>query len=525
MTHFSPDLEPLPGVTLGALQGLLGAELSDPAAASVEVRGAVGDNRQVRPGNLMVALPGEHVHGAKFAADAQARGAVAFLTDPAGVEIARAAGCELPALVVPSPGAVAARAAAAAWGNPADKLRLFGVTGTNGKTTTTYLLGEILRRLGRRSGAIGTVEVRVGEESIPAQLTTPQATDLQALFAVMVQSGCSDLVMEVSSHALALGRVATLTYRVAGFTNLTQDHLDFHGTMEDYFDAKARLFTPEYSQLQVVNVGDKWGRQLVSRIGATNPAGLVTFALDSPENPAAGMVGPLAPTWTVRAREAAGEPTLITFTAESGEAFTARLAMPGHFNAANAALAILMVWADLAAATNPTAATGTLTAALEAPLEVSVPGRMEVISARPRVIVDFAHNPDATEKLLQNLAPTTSGRLILVFGSAGQRDALKRPIMGKIAVENADLVYVTDDDPHEEDPAAIRADVLRGCVGGKAEVVEIPDRREAIHAAIKAAAPEDTVVLAGRGHETEQPVGIGSVPLDDREVAREALRG
>lgn len=500
---FMPDLGKIELTTVEQVASAAGAKVIGDAA--VQVRGAVADNRRLRGGELFVAMPGEHVHGAKFAKAAVEAGAAAVLTDREGAEIAGE--IDAPVLVVSDMNQVAGPASSLAWGRPSEQLNTWGVTGTNGKTTIVYLLKAILRQLGRKPALIGTVDVEVGDMNAGARNTTPFPDELQAILASAVQSSCTDVVMEVSSHALSLGRVRPMRFDVVGFTNLTQDHLDFHHTMENYFQAKLRLFTPELSKNQVVIVDDEWGRRIVEESCGEN---LTTLSMGDAEAD-----------WHASYSEHAGGITL-TLDGPAGH-HEVPVNLPGDYNAANSALAIVMA-AHLLFAEAGESAVAALFDKISGGLEVHVPGRMELISANPRVIVDFAHNPDATRKVLKTLRPTTKGRLIILLGSAGQRDQEKRPILGQIACELADKVYVTDDDPHEEDPAAIRAAVLEGTRDAKPDqVIEIADRREAIVAAITEAGPDDTVLLAGRGHETIQPMPDGPVELDDRVVAREAL--
>ena len=364
----------------------------------------------------------------------------------------------MPVLVTPDVPAVLGRLAAALYGEPGRALGTFAVTGTNGKTTVAFMVDHALRALGRTTGLVGTVEVRVADRAVPATLTTPQPDELQALLAAMVEAGADDLVMEVSSHALALGRVDPLVYDVAGFTNLTQDHLDFHGTLEGYFQAKASLFTPRRSRRGVILVDDAWGRRLVEQARAAGAAAVALAVAAPPEVPADWRVG------DVRA-DATG--TAFTLAHRDGRTLRTATALPGGFNLANAALAAAMVLesgVDVA----------TLQAALDAAggLSPVVPGRMEQLSERPRVIVDFAHNTDALAQALAALRPTTAGRLVVLFGAAGERDRSKRPDMGRVAAEAADVVVVTDDDPHDEPPAQIRAEVLAGARGVSGATVD-----------------------------------------------------
>ena len=490
----------------------------------LKVTGVVSDNRYVRPGDVFVALPSlaGTQHGARFAADAVARGAVAVVTDAAGVGCAGA--LPIPVVETPDPRAIVGKLAAAAYRQPAARLKTFGVTGTNGKTTTAYQLEHLLGLLGHTCGLIGTVELKAGGQALPATLTTPEAADLQALLAVMVERQVTHLAMEVSSHSLVLGRVNGITFDCVGFTNLSADHLDFHGTMDNYLAAKAALFTLEHSRRAVVTVDSLWGIRLaqMSQVPTatllTAPAGTVDYPLDQ------------APNWQVADVAPHGTGHRFTLRHQDGRALTTSVAAPGYFNVSNAALAVTMV-------IEAGASVEQVAAVLDHPggLGGVVPGRMEVIGdgsyGSPRVIVDFAHNAEALELALCALRSTTTGSLIVVFGAPGDRDRTKRPLMGRVAVERADVVVVTDDDPHSEAPAAIRQEVLVGARAahanlehrGNVTLVEIASRAEAIAQAIADAQAGDTVLIAGRGHETIQEVGGVEFNLDDRLEARRAL--
>jgi UDP-N-acetylmuramoyl-L-alanyl-D-glutamate--2,6-diaminopimelate ligase len=491
--------------------------LAGDAAPDVTVTGVTLDSRGVLPGDLYAALPGFNVHGARYARDAVARGAIAVLTDQVGLEIIGEP--IVPTVVTNDPRGRLGELAAEVYGHPAEALTMLGVTGTNGKTTTAYLIESALRAHGQRTGLIGTVETRIGDERVDSERTTPEATDVHALLGVMHERGIDACVMEVSSHALRLHRVDGVVYDVALFTNLSQDHLDFHSSMEDYYAAKAALFTHERSRAAAVCVDDEWGRRL---------------ALES-----------TVPTTTLATSTATASRVLADWAAEEGDAgsFTLRQSasgrtirlvshLPGHFNVANtalAALALVLVGVDDDA----------VEAAMAVPPDV--PGRMEVVSAggpgEPRCVVDFAHTPDAVDAALDALRPSTSGRLIAVLGAGGDRDRGKRPAMGAAAARRADVVVVTDDNPRTEDPAAIRAAVIAGAreaVGsGQATATEIIDggsRSSAIAEAVALAVvtPEDsrlvdTVVVLGKGHEKGQEIHGVKHPFDDRDALRVAL--
>lgn len=468
---------------LSSLRTLAVAVMGD-----ADITGIAADNRDIVPGDLFAGVPGERVHGARFAPDALSRGAVAVLTDEEG---SRYVPTGVPTAIAVDVADVLGRAAALAYGEPADQLRSFAVTGTNGKTTTAYMLDHILRRAGSMTGLVGTVALQIGGDIVPARLTTPQPTDLQRFLRRLVDAGGTDLVMEVSSHALAQRRTDPVRFTVAGFTNLTQDHLDYHASLEEYFEAKAALFDAEKSDAAVIWTDDEYGARLHQRL------------LEAGRDPVwVGRSPRDGRGWLV---EGESQFRLLGETTHS-----CRTGLPGGFNTANAALAAAM------------ALEAGVTAEAIADITPVVPGRMEVISTSPRVVVDFAHNADALEKVIASLRSDTRGRLITLTGSAGDRDAGKRPVMGRVVAEGSDLFYLTDDDPHTEDPAKIRAEIRAGAEG-RVEVREIGDRAEAIAHAILHARPEDTVLLAGRGHETVQDVNGELVELDDRVAAREAL--
>lgn len=504
-----PLAEVIPGLPVSPAPG------TRDSWATTEVGGVRADNRLIRRGDLFAGHTGGRVHGARFARAAVASGAVAVLTDEAGLTIladpAYALAEGTPVLVAPDVPAILGRLAAEIYGRPAEQLRTFAVTGTNGKTTTCYFLEHALAALGRSTGLIGTVEIRTRTpelRAVPAQLTTPQPADLQALLAEMVAEGVTDLAMEVSSHALDLGRVDSVVYDVAGFTNLTQDHLDHHGSMEGYFAAKEALFTPQRSAQGVSMVDDQWGQ----RLAATRPAGYAMSSVGTDEANAAD--------WQVIAAVPDGTGSRVTLRG-AGQELCFTTALPGAFNVANASLAVVML---LAAGTDPAVLEEALAHA--GGLSPVIPGRMELLATAPRVIVDFAHNPGGLAVVLSALRGSTDGRLHVVFGAAGSRDAGKRAEMAELAVRYCDEVTITDDDPHDEPAAAIRADLLgpaRAAAAGSL-VREIGDRRAAIRAAITGADPADTVLIAGRGHETVQEIAGVEHHLDDREEVRSALQ-
>lgn len=485
-----------PRTPLADVAAALGLSADQP---DVAVTGITLDSRRVRPDDLYAALPGSRAHGASFAAQAAADGAVAVLTDAAGESQARAGG--LPVLVVDSPRAVLGAVAAQVYGHPAAALRTIGVTGTQGKTTVTRLLDGGLLAGGVRSAVVGTVGTRIAGEEVKTALTTPEAPDLHGLFARMRELDVTACAMEVSSHALVMGRVDGVRFDVAVFTNLGRDHLDFHADVEDYFQAKALLFTPEHAARGLVCVDDEHGR----RLAAEAPIPVRTYAVAGPAD------------WSVSDVALGPDGSRFTVHGPDGVRVAGAVPLPGDFNVANALAAIA---AAAEAGFDPQAVADGIAAS------GGVPGRLErVPTGRDlTVVVDYAHKPDAVEAVLRTLRPVTRGRLVVVIGAGGDRDRGKRPVMGEIAARLADVVVVTDDNPRSEDPAAIRAEVLAGARGGSAEVVEVGDRRTAIERAIATAGPGDVVVVAGKGHETGQEVGGVVHPFDDREVVRAVLR-
>jgi UDP-N-acetylmuramoyl-L-alanyl-D-glutamate--2,6-diaminopimelate ligase len=461
-----------------------------PDAPDVAVTGVTHDSRDVRPGDVYAALPGSRAHGADFAEQARANGAVAALSDRE---------TSLPTLVVDKPRAVLGDLARWVYDDPSAAMDVIGVTGTNGKTTTAYLLEAGFRAAGRTTGLIGTVETRVAGETVPSAHTTPEAPDLQALLAVMRERGVTGAGMEVSSHGLSLGRVDGTTFAAAIYTNLSQDHLDFHGDMESYFKAKASLFTRERAKVAVVNVDDAYGARLVERTHLP----VVTTSAE----------GHRLADWQAHDVSLGLDGATFRVVAP-GVDTTVRLRLPAAYNVANALGA-------LAALTSVGVSVEDAVAGVEA--VPGVPGRLERVDlGQPFLaVVDYAHSPDSVASVLRALRPLTRGRVIVVLGCGGDRDREKRPLMGEAAARGADLVIATSDNPRSEDPLAILDAMVSGIVGTPF-VVE-PDRAAAIRMAVASAAPGDVVLVAGKGHEQGQTFGDVTVPFDDRVVLAEAL--
>ncbi len=467
-------------------QLLAGVALTERRAGDVECSGICYDTRTMEPGCLFVALPGYKTDGHKYIAQALEQGAAAVLCQhpPEG---------EGPWLVTPDARAALAAVSANWFGHPARDMTLLAVTGTNGKTTTTYLLKAMLEGvLGARVGLIGTNQNMVRDEVLPAHRTTPESWEVQQLLREMADAGCTHVVMEASSHALVLHRLDGLRFRAGIFTNLTQDHLDFHGTMEAYRDAKGLLF--RQSDTAVLNLDDEAGRYFARTVAVPR----LTYSERRDEA-------------DLTAKNLRLFPDRVEFEAVAAGAISrVRLPIPGGFTVYNAlgvltcGLALGLPLADCA------------DALAKAP---GVKGRIEVVPvpADFAVIIDYAHTPDALENILTTVRDFTAGRVICLFGCGGDRDRTKRPQMGAIAGSLADVAVVTSDNPRTEEPEAIIRDILPGLEGTAAEVVVEPDRRAAIRRALSLAKPGDTVVLAGKGHETYQEVGTQVLHLDERE--------
>jgi UDP-N-acetylmuramoyl-L-alanyl-D-glutamate--2,6-diaminopimelate ligase len=460
---------------------------------AVDVSALAYDNRAVRPGTLFFCVPGFTRDGHDFAPDAVARGAAALV-------VTRPLGLGVPEVEVADVRAAMARAAARFHGDPTARLPVVGITGTSGKTTTTHLVRHLLESAGRPCGLLGGVTSVVGGEERPAVRTTPEAIDLQATLRAMLDAGDRACAMEVSSHALELRRVDGVRFAVAAFTNLSQDHLDFHPDMDTYFAAKQRLFREFDVGVPVVVVDDDWGRRLAAAL-----PGAVTVSIETRAD------------WSASRLSAGLDGTSFWVRSPAGEAEVA-LPLRGRFNAANALLAMACC-AQLGLPLDGMAAT--LASAR------AVPGRVQAVDEGQdfAVLVDYAHKPGALEKVLASAREVATGRVVVVFGAGGDRDAAKRPLMGAIAARLADAVIVTSDNPRSEDPEAIVAAIMAGVPSGSFHVKRVLDRRAAIAAAIADAAAGDVVVIAGKGHEQGQEFAGGrKEPFDDVVVARDALR-
>jgi UDP-N-acetylmuramoyl-L-alanyl-D-glutamate--2,6-diaminopimelate ligase len=499
------------GVLLHALADRTGVPIPPvmPPASELAVSGITYDSRRAKAGSVFVALKGLQADGAGFVRDAIARGAIATVAETSAPPGARVVWVE-----VPDARLALAALAAAFYGDPSERLILVGITGTNGKTTVSYLLASIFEAAGVPCGRIGTVGHQVGRREVEAARTTPEAPDLQGMLRDMVAQGCGACVMEVSSHALALKRADHLRFAAGVFTNLTRDHLDFHRNMEDYFAAKRRLFEllPERA-VAVVNLDDRRGADLM-RIGPRH----VSYAID-----AAADVRP--------ASEVTSSFDGLVFTAITpGGPVPVRSPLVGRANTYN-------ILAAVAAAT----ALGLPATAIERGISALaiVPGRFQLVSDRSddvRVVVDYAHTDDALKNLLETARPLATGRIITVFGCGGDRDPTKRPLMGAVAARLSDLVIVTSDNPRSEDPGQIIGQITRGIVGPEdragarpragareGRYLAVADRQAAIERAVMTAAPGDLILIAGKGHEKYQVIGDRVMPFDDVDVARAAL--
>jgi UDP-N-acetylmuramoyl-L-alanyl-D-glutamate--2,6-diaminopimelate ligase len=406
---------------------------------------------------------------------------------------------------------VLGRIGAALYGHPAAAMTMLGITGTNGKTTTSFLMEGGLRAAGLHSGVIGTTGTRIGERAVKSVRTTPEAPALQALLEAMRRESVEAVAMEVSSHALAYGRTAGIRYKVAAFTNLTQDHLDFHADFEDYFEAKAKLFTPSYTELAVVNTDDRYGRRIAERAASL---GVPVWTI-SPS-------GAADADWRAENIALGPDGSGFDLVGPDGTRRRAGVRLPGAFNVANALTAVVSL---IGAGVDADAAVSGVAGV------AGVPGRIQPIEAGQRflAIVDYAHTPDAISTLLDSLRPVTRGRLRIVVGCGGDRDRAKRPLMGAAAARGADEVVLTNDNPRSEDPLEILAAAEAGALeavaaGARAEVEVCPDRAEAIARAVGRSEPGDTVVVAGKGHEQGQEIAGVIHPFDDAAVLRAAIQ-
>lgn len=464
---------------------------------SVLISGITHNSKEVLSGDIFVALPGANHHGEQFIPQALTNGAVAIATDETGFASAISTG--LPVIKLDSPRKDMATLAARVYDHPEEKLTLVGVTGTNGKTSVTHILQSIFSQFGFKVGVIGTVGTYLAGQHLSGVRTTPESTDLYAILALMAEQEITHVFMEVSSHALAQDRVQGLKFAKAIFTNLSQDHLDFHGTMENYFAAKAKLFTPDFANSAIICTEDSWGQKLALETKISN----TTVGIQSTQNP----------DWLISDLRLTVTQTNFILRHEHQD-FACSLPMIGAFNATNAAVAVV---AASELGLDPNLVTKQLVQI------AAVPGRSQLVTHNSpgTAIVDYAHTPEAVEKVLTTLREVCAGQLITVIGCGGDRDAIKRPIMGKVAAEISDVIIVTDDNPRSENPAKIRAAVLAGITDQDIEVLEIGDRREAIKQALAKASHADIVAVLGKGHEQGQEVAGQVFPFDDVQVIQQ----
>jgi UDP-N-acetylmuramyl-tripeptide synthetase len=464
----------------------------------VEVTGVAYDSRKVKPGNLFFCITGFKTDGHTYAKAAVENGASVLIVERPVAEV------DLPQIVVDNSRKSMAQISSAFYGHPTRKIKLIGITGTNGKTTTAFMVENILRAAGHKTGLLGTIECRIGDDVLPVERTTPESADLQRLFETMVRSGVTAAVMEVSSHAIDLMRVEACEFNAIVFTNLSQDHLDYHGTMEEYFSVKKRIFDDTIGSdvSHIINIDDEYGRKLVVEHSRVNQ---IRYSVKEKTELCADKI---------ELKNDGSDFMLET----SAEKLPVSIKLPGMYNIYNALAATgasLAVNVDL----------NTARAGLEE--LVRVPGRFERIDCGQDydVIVDYAHTPDSLEKVLKAARELTSRRLIAVFGCGGDRDRGKRPLMGKIAVDVSDYVVVTSDNPRSEDPDRIIADILEGINGVNGALFEVvADRRMAIEQAISKAEKGDFVVIAGKGHETGQEIAGVKTPFDDVLITKELLK-
>ena len=472
------------------LQGLVPLEMT--ADPEMEISHVTSDSRKVQPGGLFVAVAGFAADGNRFIPMAMEKGALVVVTGKKPVE-------DIPYVLVSSDRYALAMIGTNYYGHPAETMTVIGVTGTNGKTSTTWLLKQVLEKAkNAKVGLIGTMENQIGHEVVPTERTTPESIELQALFARMRDAGCSYAVMEVSSHSICLDRVAGIHFDVAAFTNLTEDHLDFHKTMESYCDAKAVLFSR--CDRAVVNGDDQWTERILQNchvpVLSTSVQGSGELRAENVELKADG----------------------IRFTAVyAGEQVEILVPIPGKFTVYNV-LSVLGIGLQLGVSLKEAAAVLRDVA--------GVKGRVEVVPTPGKpytVLIDYAHTPDGLENVLSSVRGFCQGRLIAVFGCGGDRDPIKRPIMGRIGVEIADLAIITSDNPRTEDPSAIIADIEKGILGEKNYTI-VENRQNAIHYAMDIGEKDDIIVLAGKGHETYQEIMGVKYHMDEREIVADYLR-
>ena len=473
-------------------------ELSEAELSKIVISGLTHNDSQVEPGDLFIAIPGANRHGAEFAMSAVSKGAVAILTDSAGAAYVKG----IPVLVVADPRRVAGNIAALLYNEPMRDLASIGITGTNGKTTVSTLIYQIFEAAGRDSGLIGTIETRIGKDAIESSRTTPEATDLQALSAVMRERHMRHLVMEVSSHAMVLHRMQGAHFAFVGFTNLTQDHLDFHGDIESYFAAKAKLFTYEFADQAVINIDTEYGARLADKTE------LPVISL-SRLNPQA--------TWHFAEIDTSGKQVHFKIRGSGGMLIESSTKLRGGYNLDNLLMAIAIAVESGVDPVDIAAAVPALSGAA---------GRLEEVSVGQSysAFVDYAHTPDAVSNVLESIREFTSGKVIAVLGCGGDRDSSKRPLMGQALLKGCDIAVFTSDNPRSEDPSQILKEMVGNLkVSAPARVIE--DRKSAIEYAVSLASQGDTIAILGKGHELGQEIAGQKLDFDDRKVLAQAIAG
>ena len=473
-------------------------ELSEAELSKIEISGLTHNDSQVEPGDLFIAIPGANRHGAEFAMSAVSKGAVAILTDSAGAAYVKGT----PVLVVADPRRVAGNIAALLYNEPMRDLSSIGITGTNGKTTVSTLIYQIFEAAGRDSGLIGTIETRIGKDAIESSRTTPEATDLQALSAVMRERHMRHLVMEVSSHAMVLHRMQGAHFAFVGFTNLTQDHLDFHGDIESYFAAKAKLFTYEFADQAVINIDTEYGARLADKTE------LPVISL-SRLNPQA--------TWHFAEIDTSGKQVHFKIRGSGGMLIESSTKLRGGYNLDNLLMAIAIAVESGVDPVDIAAAVPALSGAA---------GRLEEVSVGQSysAFVDYAHTPDAVSNVLESIREFTSGKVIAVLGCGGDRDSSKRPLMGQALLKGCDIAVFTSDNPRSEDPSQILKEMV-GNLKVSAPAIVIEDRKSAIEYAVSLASQGDTIAILGKGHELGQEIAGQKLDFDDRKVLAQAIAG
>jgi UDP-N-acetylmuramoyl-L-alanyl-D-glutamate--2,6-diaminopimelate ligase len=469
----------------------------------VKFTGVSSDSRNIEKGDLFIALPGARSHGSAFLATALERGARAILTDQHGDEVASRIASAIPRLVVSKPRSICGLVASWFYGEPSKSLFVAGVTGTNGKTTTTYLLQQIWSAAGYKSGLIGTIGIQMGERKIPATHTTPESDEIQRLLALMKEDGARGVAMEVSSHALSQERVKSINFQAVGFTNLTQDHLDYHGSMESYFQAKRSLFTHDYAELAVISIDGEYGKQLWNEVSIPKQSISVKGKAD----------------WYLERRERTADGFELLVRGPEGISIENKFNLIGEHNLENLLVAIALAYKS---GIDP------LVIATSLPMLTGAPGRLESVVTPTtttrgiKVLVDYAHTPDAVERVLTAVRAQGVQRIIAVLGCGGERDKAKRPMMGSALNNGADLPIFTSDNPRGENPREIIDEMLSGVVLKEGAEVII-DRRSAIKRAIQLSQKGDAVIVLGKGHETGQEINGVKSPFNDVEELERAL--